>query len=94
MSHLIHQVVIRERSREMQQVRALIICRVTSIFMAPILRKRLGLVDEPAYVTTLGLNGHLMTHLSNSQKTAFTVLYLEHLSPVEESEARVVPMRA
>jgi hypothetical protein len=93
-SHIIHEVFIRDGSGEMQRVRALIDCGATSIFMTPRLRKRLGLADEPAYVTTLGLNGHVMAHASESRKTTFTVQYMEHLSPVQESEVLVVPMRA
>jgi hypothetical protein len=78
----------------MQGVRALIHCGATSIFMTPTLRKRLGLADEPAYVTTLGLKGHVMAHASDSRKTTFAVQYIEHLSPVQQSEVPVVPMRA
>ena len=62
--------------------------------MAPKLRKRLGLADEPAYVTTLSHDGQVMAHTSNRGNTAFTVQYMEHLSPVQESEVLVVPMRA
>jgi len=58
--------------------------------MAPRLRKRLGLADEPAYISTLGLNGPVMAHACASQKTTFTVQYMEHLSPVQESEVLVV----
>jgi hypothetical protein len=93
-SHIIHEVFIRDGNGEMQRVRALIDCGATSIFMSPRLRKRLGLADEPAYVTTLGLNGQVMAHASDSRKTAFTVQYMEHLSPVQEAEVLVVPMRA
>jgi len=75
-------------------VRALIDCGATSIFMAPRLRLWLGLVAEPAYVTTLGLNGQVMAHASESRKRAFTFQYMEHLSPVQESEVLVVPMWA
>ena len=75
-------------------MRALIDCGAASMLMAPRLRKRLRPADEPAYVTTLGLNGRVMAHLSNSRKTGFTVQYMEHLSPVEESKVLVVPMRA
>jgi len=93
-SHIIHEVFIRAGNGEMQCVRALIDCSATSIFMALRLRQQLGLADEPAYVTTLGLNGQVMAHTSDSRKTAFTVQYMEHLSPVQESEVLVVPMRA
>jgi len=78
----------------MQHVRALIDCGVTSIVMAPRLRKRLGLAEEPAYVTTLGLHGQVMAHVSDSRKTEFMVQYMEHLSPVQEAEVLVVPMGA
>jgi len=93
-SHIIHEVFIRDGNGEMQPVWALIDCGATSIFMAPRPRKRLGLADEPAYVTTLGLNGQVMAHASDSRKTAFTVQYMEHLSRVRESELAVVPTRA
>jgi len=93
-SHIVHKVFIRDGNGEMQRVRALIDCGTTSIFMAPRLRKRLGPADEPAYVTMLDLNGQVMAHASDSQKTAFTVQYMEHLSPVQEAEVLVVPMRA
>ena len=42
---------------------------------------------------TLGLNGQVIAHVSDSQKTAFTVQYMEHISPVQESEVLVVPMQ-
>jgi hypothetical protein len=62
--------------------------------MAPRLRRQLGLVHESAYVTTVGLNGQVMAHTCESRKTAFTVRYMQHLSPVEESELLVVPIWA
>jgi len=81
-SHIIHEVFIRDGNGEMQRTLALIDSGATSIFMSPRLRKWLGLVDDPAYVTTLGLNGQVMAHASYSRKTAFTVQYMEHLSLV------------
>ena len=93
MSHIIHEVFIRDGNGEMQPVRALFDCGAMSIIMAPRLRKRLRLADEPAYATTLGLNGQVMAHASDSRKMAFTVQYVEHLSPVQESKVLVVPMR-
>ena len=65
-----------------------------SIFMAPRLRKRLGLADKPACVTTLGLNGQVMANASDSRKKPVTLQYMEHLSLVQVSEVLVVPMRA
>ena len=94
MPHNLHEVFIRDGSGAMQQVGDLIDCGATSIFMTPRLRKRLGLAEEPVYVMTLGLKGHVMAHASDSRKTTFTVQYMEHLSPVQESEVLVVPMQA
>ena len=93
-SHIIHEVFIQDGNGEMQRVQALIDCGATSIIMAQILPKRLGLVDEPAYVTTRGLNGQVMAHTSGSRETALTVQYMEHISPGPEWEVLVVPMRA
>jgi len=93
-SHIIHEVLIWDETESMQCMRALIDCSGTSIFMPLRLRKWLGLADEPAYVTTLGLNLKVMAHESDSRKTAFTVTYMEHLLPVQEWEVLVVPMRA
>jgi hypothetical protein len=93
-SHIIYQGVITDESVEIQRVRALIDCSTTSIFIAPRLQKWLCLLDEPAFITTQGLNRHVMAHASQSGKMAFTVLYMEHLSPVEESAVQVVPLRA
>jgi len=85
MSHIIHEVFIRDGNAEMQWVRALIDCGTTSIFMAATLRKRLDLVHDPAHVTTVGLNGQVMAHASESRKTALTVQYMEHLSLITSS---------
>jgi len=93
-SHIVHEVFIGDGSGEMQRVRALMDCGATSIFLTLSLQIRLGLADEPPYVTTPGLNGHRMAHTSESRNTTFTVQYMEHLSPVQESEVLVVPMRA
>jgi hypothetical protein len=76
-SHIIHEVVIRDGKGEMQCVQVLINRGVMSILMALRLRERLRLADEPAYVTTLGLNGQVIAHVSDSRKTAFTVQYME-----------------
>ena len=63
-SHMIHAVSIRDGCGEMQRMRVLIDCGATSIFMALRLRKWLGLLDERAYFTTLGLNRQVMAHAS------------------------------
>jgi hypothetical protein len=65
-SNIIHEVCIRDGNGEMHCVRAFIECSATSIFMSLRLRKRLGLADEPAYDTTLGLNGQVMAQVSES----------------------------
>jgi hypothetical protein len=66
MSHIIHDVFLSDGKVEMQQVRALIDCCVTSICMAPRLGKRVGLADEQPYITTLGLNGQVIAYPSDS----------------------------
>jgi hypothetical protein len=43
---------------------------------------------------TLGLTGQVMAHASDCGKMAFMVQYMDHLSPVRESEVLVVPMPA
>jgi len=93
-AHIIHNLSIRVGSGEMQRMQALIDCGTMNILMSPRLRKRLGLPDQPAYVTTLGLSGHAKAHACESRKTAFMVQYMEHLSPVQESEVPVVPIWA
>jgi hypothetical protein len=62
--------------------------------LSPRLRKRLDLAEEPAYVTSLGLNGQVMAHASGSRKMVFTVQSMEHLSLVREPEVLVVPLPA
>jgi hypothetical protein len=93
-SHIIDQVLISDGNGEMQCVRGLIGCGATRIFIALRLRIPLGPADILAYVMTLGVNGQVMAHASDSQKTALTVQYMKHLSPVQESEVFVAPMRA
>ena len=93
-SHIIHEVFIRDGNGAMQHVRALIDCSATSIFKELRLRNQRGQADQPAYVMTLGRNGQAMAHASDSRITAFTFQYIEHLSPVQESEVLVVPMQA
>jgi hypothetical protein len=93
-SHIIHDVFIRDGNWEMQHVPALIDCGAISILMALRLRKLLGLVDEPAFDMTLGLNGQVMPQTSNSRTMAFTVQYIVHISRVQASEVLVVPMQA
>ena len=62
--------------------------------MTPRLRTWFCLEHEAAYVTTLGLNGQVMANVSNSRQTDFTVQCMENISPVQESEVLVVPIRA
>jgi hypothetical protein len=62
--------------------------------MAPRLLKQLGISHEAAHITTLGLNGGVMQHAKDSQKTPITVQYVDYCIPVEESDVLVMPMRA
>jgi hypothetical protein len=93
-ANIIHEVQIRVRHGEMQQVRALIDCGATSIFMSPRLLWRLRLRHQTAHTTTLGLNGHVIEHANDSGKTTISVQYLKHLAPVDESEVLAVPIKA
>jgi len=93
-SNIIHEVLIRDGSGEMQRVRDIINCGTMSISVALRLRGWLGLVYEPAFVTTLGLNGPVMAPANECPKRAFTVQYIAHLSPLEETEVVFVPMWA
>jgi len=93
-AHIIHEVQIRDRNGEMQNVRALIDDRATSIIMATRHLKRLGISHEAAHITTLSLDGGVMQHAKDSRKTWITIQYLDYLAPVNESDVLVVPMRA
>jgi len=78
----------------MQRVRALTDCRATSICMTPKLLKRLGISHQAAHITTVGLNGGVMEHATDSRKkTRISVQYLDYLPPVDKSDVLVVPMR-
>jgi len=92
-AHIVHEVQIRERNGGMQRVLVLIDCGATSIVMAPRLLKRLGISNEAAHITTLGLNRRVMQHAKDSRKTWITVQYLNYLTPVDESDELVVRMR-
>jgi len=62
--------------------------------MAPRLLRKLGLPHEAAHTTTLGLNGQVMEHARDSQKTMISAQYFDHLAPVDEPEVLVVPIKA
>jgi len=93
-AHIVHEVEVRDAHGEMQRVRALIDCGATSIFMAPRLRRRLGIRDEPALTATVGLDGRVMVEAKDSWKATISVRYLDQLAPVDEPEVLIVPMRA
>jgi len=56
--------------------------------------KQLGRADKLAYITTVGPNGQVMAHTGDCPETTFTVQYMVHLSPLQEWEVPVVPLRA
>ena len=93
-AHIVHELQIRDKTGEMQHVRALIDCGATSILMSPRLLKRLGISHEAAHITTVGLNRGVMQHAKDSRMTRITVQCLDYLAPVDESDKLVVPMRA
>jgi len=70
----------------MQQVKALIDCGVTSIFISPSVLRKLELPHEPAFTSTQGPNGQVMVSAKESRKASLLVQYFEHLKPVDESE--------
>jgi len=93
-AHIVHEVKVRDAYGKMQRVRALIDRGATSIFMAPRLRRRLWIRDEPALTATVGLDGRLMVEAKDSWKTTIVVRYLDQLAPVDEPEVLIVPTRA
>jgi hypothetical protein len=78
----------------MQRVKALIDCGATSIFISTSLLRKLKLPHEPAFTFTQALNGQVMMSAKESRKASLLVQYFEHLTPVDESEVLVVPMKA
>jgi hypothetical protein len=91
---IIHEVLVQKIHGNMQQVKALIDCGSTSIFISPSLLRKLELPHEPAFTSTQGLNGQVMMSARESRKASLLVQYFEHLEPVDELEVLVVPMTA
>jgi len=79
--HVFTKVLLRDGSGEMERVRGLIDSGATSISQGPRLRKRPGLVEEPEYVMTLGINGQVIGHPSDCQRMTLMVQYMECSSP-------------
>ena len=94
MSHIVHELYVRDVHGERQRIRALIDCGATTIFMAPRLLRQLGLPSEPAHITTLGLDSRVMMSAKDSRKTTISCQYFEHLAQVDEPDVLVVPMTA
>jgi hypothetical protein len=94
-AHIVHhEVLVRNIHGNMQQVKALIDCGATSIFISPSLLRKLELPHEPAFTSTQGVNGQVMMSAKESQKAGLLVQYFERLKPVDKSEVLVVPMKA
>jgi hypothetical protein len=91
--HVICEIWIADKDGKLRLVRALIDCGATSIFISPRLVKRLGIGTVPAGVSTHGLDGRIVAHARDSQKTGILVQYFNYLKPVMET-ALVVPMEA
>jgi len=62
--------------------------------MSPRLLQRLALRHQAALTTTLALNGHVIEHANESQKTTTSVQDLKYLAPVDESVVPVVLTKA
>ena len=60
--------------------------------MAPRPLKGLWISHEEAHITTLSLDGGVMQHAKDSQKTQITIQYLHYLAPGNESDVLVVPI--
>jgi hypothetical protein len=92
--HIVHKVLVRNIHGNMQQVKALLDCGATSIFISPRLLRKLKLPHEPAFTSTQGLNGQVMMSAKESRKASLLIQDFEHFKPVDELEDLVVPMKA
>ena len=94
--HVVHEVMVMDRDGKMRVVRVLIECGASSFFISLKLVRYLSLREQtsPAYITTRGLDGKILTRARDSQKLSLKMQYLSHLAPVEESEVLVVDMLA
>jgi hypothetical protein len=93
-AHIVPAVFVRNIHGNMQRVKALIDYGTTSIFISPILLRKLELLHEPAFTSNQGLNGQVMMSAKDSRKASLLVEYFEHLKLDDESEVLVVPMKA
>jgi hypothetical protein len=92
-AHIIHKVQLQDQHGDMQRVRALIDCGVTTISTSPRLLRKLGIRHQASYTTTLGLNRYVIEHANDCRKTTISGQHLKHLAPVDESEVLVVPIK-
>jgi hypothetical protein len=92
--HIVHEVHVRNIHGKMQLVKALIVCSAMSIFISPILLRKLELPHEPAFTSTQGLNGQVMMSAKASRKASLLVQYFELLKQVDESEVLVITIKA
>jgi hypothetical protein len=65
-----------------------------NIFFAGRLLRILGLPCTAAHTSNLGLNGQVMEHPRDTQKTTLSARYFDLLAPVDEPEVLVVPIKA
>ena len=93
-AHIIHEVMIRDRHRETQRVRAHIDSSATNILTAPRLLRKLWLPHEAAPTTTLGLNGQVMEHVRDRRKTTISAQYFDRSAPLDKPEVFVLPIKA
>jgi hypothetical protein len=90
--NIAHKVQKSDSNCEMQCIWALINCGTTSLFMALRLLTRLGMSYMVAHITTLGLNGGVMQHANDSQKTQITVKYLVSFALADKSNMLLLPI--
>jgi len=85
---------MRAQHGELQQIRALIHCGATRIFISPHQLNTLRLPHEAMHSTAHSLDSQVIAHAWDSRKSVMTVHYKEHSAPVTQPEVLVVPMTA
>jgi hypothetical protein len=91
---IIHEVLVRNIHGNMQRVKSPIHCTAMSSFISPSLLRKLELPHEPAFTSTLGVNGQVMMSPRESRTATLLVQYFEHVKRFDESEDLVIQMKA
>jgi hypothetical protein len=92
--HIVLEVMVIDSRGHLRQVRALVDCGATSIFVSPRLVEKLGLSTKKANITTLGINGQVLEKSDDSRMVELSVQYMPHRVSIVESDVLVVPIQA